>query len=92
MKGDEINMPIYEFRCLKCGELFEKLFINPKEEVKLECPKCKSDSFERVISKTNYQMGTGKSGGKTGTKPSVETKSCSPGSGCTTLEIPGYER
>lgn len=82
-------MPIFEFRCLKCGKIFEKLFINSNEEVNIECPECKSDAFERVISSTNYVMGGGKKGGS---KPQVTTKSCSPGSGCTTLEIPGPER
>ncbi|MFZ5597221.1 MAG: FmdB family zinc ribbon protein [Bacillota bacterium] len=79
-------MPIFEFRCLKCGEIFEKLFKTSNEEVNIECPKCKSDSFERVISRTNHIMGSGKSGGK---RPSITTRSCSSGSDCTTLELPG---
>lgn len=78
-------MPIFEFRCLECGNLFEKLFIKPDEEVTIECPKCKSPSFERVISKTNYVMRSGKGG----SKPKVTTKSCSSGNDCMTLEIPG---
>lgn len=78
-------MPIYEFRCLECGNVFEKLFKKLDEEVAICCPGCKSESFERVISSTNYVMGSGKSG----KKPSVTTKSCSSGNGCTTLEIPG---
>lgn len=77
-------MPIYEFRCLNCGNLFEKLFKSPHEEVQVECPKCKSESFERVISRTNYMMGSGK-----GKKPNITTKSCSSGSECATFEIPG---
>lgn len=77
-------MPIYEFRCLNCGKLYEKLFKSPNEEVQVECPKCKSESFERVISRTNYMMGSGK-----GKKPSITTKSCSSGSECATFEIPG---
>lgn len=80
-------MPIFEFRCLKCGNLFEKLFINPNEKVEIKCPECQSDSFERVISKTNYIMGSGKDG----KKPKVTTKSCGPGTNCATLEIPGCE-
>ncbi len=51
-------MPIFEFRCLECGKLFEKLFLNPNEKIEqIECPACKSSSFERVISRTNYVMG-----------------------------------
>lgn len=77
-------MPIYEFRCLQCGSLFEKLFKSPDEEAKIECPGCQSGSFERVISRTNYVMGSGK-----GKKPKVTSKSCSAGSECMTFEIPG---
>lgn len=80
-------MPIYEFRCLKCGELFEKLFVSADAKVELSCPQCKSDALERVISKSNHMMGSGKGG----SRPTVTTKSCSPGNKCSTLEIPGPE-
>ncbi|MHB8158170.1 MAG: FmdB family zinc ribbon protein [Desulfocucumaceae bacterium] len=78
-------MPIYEFRCLECGNVFEKLFVKPDEKAEISCPKCQSESFERIISSSNYVMGAGKSG----KRPSVTTKSCGSESGCTTLEIPG---
>lgn len=76
-------MPIYEFRCLKCGHIFEKLFVKANDKVELQCPECKSDTFERVISSTNYAM---KSGGGAA-RP--ETKSCSPGNSCSSFELPG---
>jgi len=78
-------MPIFEFRCSDCGDIFEKLFLNPGEQVEIACPKCKSGAFERVISRTNHIMGSGGSGGK----PKVTAKSCSSGNGCVSLEIPG---
>lgn len=78
-------MPIFEFRCAECGALFEKLFRDTDEKVELKCPTCGSETAERVISRTNYVMGTGK-GGK---KPKLTTKSCGPGSSCHTLELPG---
>ncbi|MEW6447805.1 MAG: zinc ribbon domain-containing protein [Bacillota bacterium] len=77
-------MPIFEFRCLQCGNLFEKLFLDQQEEIELKCPRCGSDSLDRVISRANSMMGT------KGKKPTLTTKSCSPGSSCTTLELPGY--
>ena len=80
------EMPIYEFRCLACGNLFEKLFITSNEEVDIQCPKCQSTSFERVISRNNHVVGTGK-----GSKTAVTTKSCGSGSDCVTLEIPGVD-
>jgi len=78
-------VPIFEFRCLNCGHLFEKLFLDSQKEVELKCPECGGDSLDRVISRTNYTMGTGKSN-----KPKLTTKSCSPGSTCATLELPGH--
>ena len=78
-------MPIYEFRCIKCGNIFEKLFINSNKKADMTCPECKSDLFERVISGSNYAMGAGP-GGK---QPRITTKSCSPSNKCMTLDIPG---
>ncbi len=78
-------MPIFEFRCVKCGNIFEKLFTRSKEEVTMACPECDSDNFERVVSRTNYAMGVGP-GGKT---PKMTTKSCGPSNQCTTLDLPG---
>ncbi|MFZ5899055.1 MAG: FmdB family zinc ribbon protein [Bacillota bacterium] len=77
-------MPIFEFRCVKCGKLFEKLFLNADEEIRIKCPDCGSEEADRVISRTNYAMGSGR-----GKKPQLTTKSCGPGSSCTTLELPG---
>jgi len=79
-------MPIYEFRCLKCGHLFEKLFINSDDNAVMSCPECSSDSLERVVSRTNYAMGVG---GPAGKKPKLTSKSCGPSSNCMTLELPG---
>jgi len=78
-------MPIFEFRCLECGIIFEKLFFNSEEKVQISCPGCKSQSFERVVSGTNYAMGAG-TGGK---QPKMTTKACSPSNKCMTLDLPG---
>jgi len=81
-------MPIFEFRCLECGSLFEKLFMNPEEQAEILCPRCNSPNFERVVSRTNYIMGVGKQG-KT---PKLSSKDCGQGNSCATLELPGYSR
>jgi len=78
-------MPIFEFRCLQCGNFFEKLFITRQEEFWVQCPKCDADSLERIISKTNYAMGHSQGGGQT----KLTTKSCGTGNNCTSIEIPG---
>jgi len=42
-------MPIFEFRCHKCGKEFERLvFASDKGSV--PCPQCGSESTERVLS------------------------------------------
>lgn len=79
-------MPIFEFKCLKCEKFFEILIMNDEEMVELNCPECKSENFERVMSATNYAMGPG--AGAQGAGVSSKTRSCSSGS-CTTYDIPG---
>ncbi len=78
-------MPIYEFKCLKCHEYFELIIMNKDEEVQLQCPKCNSEEFERVLSKTGYGMGNSSGKGKGIT---AQTRTCSGGT-CTTCDIPG---
>lgn len=78
-------MPIYEFRCLKCNHIFELLRLSSDESVDMECPKCTSADFERVMSSTHYAMA---SGAAAGSGPRAENRQCSSGN-CSTFEIPG---
>jgi len=78
-------MPIFEFRCMKCGNVFEKIFVTRQEELITHCPECNADSPERIISKTNYVMGQSQDSGKI----KMTTKSCGTGNNCTSFEIPG---
>jgi len=43
-------MPIYEYRCKECGEVFERLIMEPEQERELVCPKCNSSDVQRVLS------------------------------------------
>ena len=43
-------MPIYEFRCKKCKNIFESLIFSSTEEKKLSCPKCGAKKPEKVMS------------------------------------------
>jgi len=78
-------MPIYEFRCLKCDECFEFLVMNKADRVELQCPHCKSEDFERVLSASCFRSGNS---GSENQGPTSQTRSC-PGGSCTTYEIPG---
>jgi putative FmdB family regulatory protein len=78
-------MPIYEFRCLKCGKIFELLKLKKEDEaVKMECPKCSSPEVERVLSSISVLSSSGK-------KVKQTVKSCGSGS-CASFEIPGPKR
>lgn len=81
-------MPIYEFKCSKCGEFFELLKMSSRDEEAIKCPKCGSDEFERVLSTTTYSMGDGSPQNR---KMSVESRQCATGS-CHTWNIPGASR
>lgn len=79
-------MPIYEFRCLACGELFELLFMSTKETAEVRCPHCGSEGGERVMSVVQSQ------GGQKGVlQPQAVSRSC-PGGSCSTFTLPGHKR
>jgi putative FmdB family regulatory protein len=78
-------MPIYEFRCLKCQELFEFLAVKTDDTMETRCPHCGAEDFERVMSSTNFAMGSGASSNAGASK---QTRTCA-GGNCTTYEIPG---
>jgi len=53
-------MPMYEFRCRKCGATFEELVKRADEEV--ECPKCGSARLEKLFSRLGaVRCGSGSS-------------------------------
>lgn len=77
-------MPIFEFRCVKCGNVFEKILVKSDEKAEMECPECKSDLLERVVSRTNHVMARG-----SGEQPKITARSCGSGGSCLSLDIPG---
>ena len=44
-------MPIYEYRCRKCGKRFSVLTLRISEVPKPECTKCGSTSADRLLSR-----------------------------------------
>ena len=81
-------MPIFEFKCLKCNDVFELLMMNRDESVKMFCPKCDSEDIERVVSCTNYNISGGSGGSMKSPGPSLQNRTCS-GGNCSTFSIPG---
>ncbi|RLA96151.1 MAG: zinc ribbon domain-containing protein [Deltaproteobacteria bacterium] len=43
-------MPLYEYRCKRCDEVFEVLQLRSKEEERVRCPRCGSEEVERLLS------------------------------------------
>ena len=49
-------MPNYPYKCLKCGEFFEKILpVNDRNEpLKEPCPRCGEFHISRLIGLTNF--------------------------------------
>lgn len=54
-------MPIYEYKCEKCGHSFEKLVFNSDEEP-VSCPDCKTKDVKRLLSSTGFISSSGGGG------------------------------
>lgn len=52
-------MPLFEYKCSDCGNLFEEL-VSGNETVAV-CPKCKSEKVERQLSVFSASGSPGKS-------------------------------
>jgi len=83
-------MPIYEFRCDACGEVFELLAITAKDEKGAACPQCGGEELTRVLSACASVV----EGSGPGDSPAagVENRSCAGSGSCTTLTLPGHQR
>jgi putative FmdB family regulatory protein len=42
-------MPIFEYRCNKCGNVYEELVFGDRDR-KVPCPSCGSDKSEKILS------------------------------------------
>jgi putative FmdB family regulatory protein len=54
-------MPIFEYRCNKCGKEFEELVSSADSDA--ECPECCSPDVEKLISGFSSLGGSGGGGG-----------------------------
>ena len=43
-------MPIYEYKCNKCGNKFEQIVFPSDDENSFECPSCGKKDINRVVS------------------------------------------
>jgi putative FmdB family regulatory protein len=54
-------MPMYEYRCAKCGHLYEQLRKMSEADKDLRCPHCESEDVKRQVSACALR-GTGGAG------------------------------
>jgi putative FmdB family regulatory protein len=53
-------MPIYEYRCRKCGEVFERIQkVEKGGGESLHCPYCGGEKPEKVLSSFSSSKGSG---------------------------------
>lgn len=71
-------MPIFEYQCQDCGEIFECLVFQGEEDEKIECKKCKSTNVKKLLSTGSFRP-NGIPKGKGGFNP--PPKACSSGGG-----------
>jgi putative FmdB family regulatory protein len=43
-------MPVYEYRCQKCGQVIELLIRSKQEEKELRCTQCGASELQRLLS------------------------------------------
>jgi putative FmdB family regulatory protein len=56
-------MPIYEFKCGSCGEVFEEFFTPGESDAAIQCPKCESGEVKKLLSACSAQVSGGTSTG-----------------------------
>lgn len=51
-------MPIYDYRCNDCNDLFEVLVTSSAATDDIICTKCKSKNIKKTISAGSYRLNT----------------------------------
>ncbi len=49
-------MPIYEYKCQKCGAAFEQIIISKHDESGISCQKCGSNLVRKTISAASLKL------------------------------------
>ncbi len=76
-------MPIYEYRCIDCDKVFEKLIF--RKDQAISCPICGNDNVKRVMSVCGFKTGGDKGAASSRTSGSAGS-SCA---GCTATSCKG---
>jgi putative FmdB family regulatory protein len=71
-------MPIYSYRCRKCGHTFEQLVGVTAESTELKCDKCGHRDVEKTMSPFAVRMGASKAVASSSGASSCATGTCCP--------------
>jgi putative FmdB family regulatory protein len=76
-------MPIYDYRCLKCGEISE-ILVRTSHKGEIKCPLCGSQNLEKMVSASYVVRPEGRAPGTTccGQSERCEQPPCSTGDTC----------
>ena len=85
-------MPIYEFRCQACQQVFEHLALSQQEGLGICCPSCGGQDLTRVLSACATVMGDSVSTPSQSADPCVQNRSCQNAGSCSTITLPGHTR
>ena len=64
-------MPVFEYRCARCGHVFEHFWRGVERREELRCPVCEADKVEKQVSRCA-------SGTRTGGSSSLGGSGCAP--------------
>jgi len=85
-------MPIYEFRCEACQQVFEHLALGREEALDIRCPSCGGEDLSRVISTCTSVMGGSIPTPAQSASPCLQNRSCPNAGSCSTVTLPGHSR
>jgi len=74
---EDINMPIYEFECKNCGNIFEYLCLKSSDKEQACCPLCGRKETDLLLSAFSSMSSINSQGGEARSSSS----SCSPSGG-----------
>lgn len=74
-------MPLFEYKCSKCGDKFEELIMGSSGEKGLKCPKCGSSKVDKQLSVFAISQGGGDCATETGGACGMAQSGCGPGGG-----------
>jgi len=72
-------MPLYEYKCVKCGKVVEVLVRNSGAEP-LECPECGAKGLEKLMSASSISVRGGNT--STGTRCGLGSPCCGADNPC----------